>query len=424
MKYFGTDGIRRDGGFFDDRFLSLFAAAVAALPSCKRVVLGRDTRPTGERIERSLALLFSSYGIETLVAGILPSPALAFCVKRFACDYGVMITASHNPPCDNGLKLFDATGAKIPEKTELLLEERLRFPLFIPHRKTDVLFVDGRKTYLDFLLYTHATDLRGKRILLDCAYGAASELAAPLFRALGAEVVAVCDEKAGEKINVDCGATHPENLFDPSSRFDLAFSYDGDADRVLCVQNKTLYDGDDISFCFAQVMKERKTLRNSGVCGTILTNSGYEKAYSEKSVFFFRADVGDRNVFKTMSEHDLSLGAETSGHVIFSDVSSTGDGILTSLLLAILDKEYGLPSFVRVQKLPSLSRSVPVTEKEKESFRRLQKGNGLPSFPGVYTVVRASGTENKIRFLCESEREEDALRALNELERTVREALR
>ena len=422
MKYFGTDGIRRHASFFNDVFLSKFAAAVASLPSCKRVVIGRDTRPSGREIERTLALLLSSYGVETVIAGILPSPALALCVREYACSYGIMVTASHNPPCDNGLKLFSSIGAKLSKAEEDFLEERLSSPRFLPYKKTDVLLMDGPKTYSDHLLTTHAFDLSGKRILLDCAFGAASSLAAPLFRAFGAEVVAVCDEKAGEKINVDCGATHPERLFDPSSRFDLAFSYDGDADRVLAVKNGRLFSGDDLLFCLSLAEKEKGVLRNNAVCGTIMTNSGIEKAFLENNITFYRSDVGDRALYEKMVEKEVFNGAETSGHVLLRQYENTGDGILTSLLFASLDKEKGVDIAALPKKYPSVEATLPVTDEERSLFLSAQKsGLSLPVLRGVRSIVRASGTENKIRFLCEARSNETCLTALRTLVDKVKE---
>ena len=422
MKYFGTDGIRRHASFFNDVFLSKFAAAVASLPSCKRVVIGRDTRPSGREIERTLALLLSSYGVETVIAGILPSPALAICVREYACSYGIMVTASHNPPCDNGLKVFSAIGAKLSKAEEVFLEERLSSPRFLPYKKTDVLLMDGPKTYFDHLLTTHAFDLSGKRILLDCAYGAASDLAAPLFRAFGAEVVAVCDEKTGEKINVDCGATHPERLFDLSSRFDLAFSYDGDADRVLVVKKGKLLTGDDILYCLSLAEKEKGLLHNNTVCGTVMTNSGVEKAFNDKGIDFYRSDVGDRELYEKMLEKDVFNGAETSGHVLLRRYGNTGDGIMTSLLFAALDKENEVDIDLLPPKIPAVEATLPVTEKEKERFLSAQKnGFCLPSFPHVRTVIRASGTENKIRFLCEAETIETCKNVLTVLQDKVKE---
>ena len=420
MTYFGTDGIRRPAVFFNDDFLSTFACAAVRLPSCKRVAIGRDTRISGERIERTLAGLFSSLGVETVLCGVLPSPALARCVKEFDCSYGVMITASHNPPEDNGLKLFSSRGAQISAEEERLMEEYISSPVFLPYRKADIVVTDGRKNYFDAICHTHAIDLRGKRFLLDCAYGAASGLAAPLFRAFGAEVVAVCDEKAGEKINVRCGATNVENLFEPSGRFDLAFSYDGDADRVQCVKKGVLYDGDDVSYLFVQAEKEKY---KNGVCGTVMTNSGYEKAFSSLGIPFYRAAVGDRNVYEKMVERSLLLGAETSGHVICRSYAETGDGILASLLIAAVDAAFDIGRFPKVKKLPSFSAVLPVTPEQKARFLLLDPSE-LPSSSVVRSVIRASGTENVVRILCECEDEEEAKRFLRFAREKIGETLR
>ena len=296
MIYFGTDGIRRRGNFFTTEFLEKIADATSALPDCSFVAVGRDTRTSGFFIEKTLAAALTKRGITVAVLGIVPSPCLALCTRELGCDYGIMITASHNPPEYNGIKFFSASGAKIDEYTEILIEKYITEPPVLSQKHGKLIYPDAKEIYLKHAKIIPA--LNNARILLDCAYGAAGGFAATVFRAAGARVVAYCDDlAAGSKINLNCGSTYASLLTSLSDEFDFVFSFDGDADRVIGIKKGKIYDGDRLLFCLSRLMNEKGKLRNNAVCGTVMTNMGVEKAYSDLKIKLIRSSVGDREVF-------------------------------------------------------------------------------------------------------------------------------
>lgn len=393
MRYFGTDGIRRKNDFFDEAFLTLFSYGLATQPECKRVALARDTRPSGEYIVEQVKSSLLSRGVDVVDLSIVPSPCLALCVEKLECDYGVMVTASHNPPVYNGLKLFDRDGSKVSSSIEKRIEDYMGNPFYLPEKKGSCFFENGEKIYLSHAEKTFP-DIHNKKILIDCAYGAASGFAARVFRALGAEPVAVCNESRGEKINVFCGATNPKNLlvhWDGS--FDAAVSCDGDADRIVCYKNK-FFDGDALVFLSAENFSEQS------VCGTVTTNSAYEKTYKEKNIKFYRSDVGDRNVYRLMKKTSSHIGGETSGHVIFDKVLKTGDGLLSAAIFASLSdkaEDFSIPM------CPTVERTIPLTESEAFSMRSKCGKSVYFTEDGVYCLLRVSGTEPLLRVKTESE---------------------
>lgn len=420
MIYFGTDGIRRRGNFFTTEFLEKIADATSALPDCSFVAVGRDTRTSGFFIEKTLAAALTKRGITVAVLGIVPSPCLALCTRELGCDYGIMITASHNPPEYNGIKFFSASGAKIDEYTEILIEKYITEPPVLSQKNGKLIYPDAKEIYLKHAKIVPA--LNNARILLDCAYGAAGRFAATVFRAAGARVVAYCDDlAAGSKINLNCGSTYASLLTSLSDEFDFVFSFDGDADRVIGIKKGKIYDGDRLLFCLSRLMNEKGKLRNSVVCGTVMTNMGVENAYSEAKIKLIRSSVGDREVFSSMQSSNLNLGGEKSGHVIFSDVLSTGDGIMTALFTAAADCRIPIEEIDTVIEFPSRCSELSVTPVQADAFRK-KFGNGIiKTENGVRYVVRASGTEPKIRFLTESADEFLAEESLKSVMKTVSE---
>lgn len=401
MSYFGTDGIRRKSEFFDKDFLYNFSLGLTVLPDCRKIVIGRDTRLSGERIVETVTKALLSHGIDVVDVGIVPSPCLALCARELGCDYGLMVTASHNPPSFNGLKLFSSDGSKLSVSLEKRVEKYLEEPFYIPSQKGAFDRADGYELYLK-----HAQSIfppvQNKKILMDCAYGAASGFADRIFRDLGAEVVAVCNEKRGEKINIRCGATdisHVIGLY--SADFDAAFACDGDADRVICYKDK-IYDGDALVYLAALHSLQNGKLRKNAVCGTVTTNSAYENAYLEKGISFYRSGVGDREVHTLMRLTGANIGGETSGHVIFDDVLQTGDGLFTAAVFCSLSNELRAYGLTDIRPNPTCHTEILLNEKDADFLRSRRSDGVFSNKDGVYALVRVSGTEPMIRILTES----------------------
>ncbi len=420
MTYFGTDGIRKNGDFFTSEFLEKVADATSALPDCSFVAVGRDTRKSGRFIADVLTTALQKRGVSVAALGIVPSPCLALCTAKLGCDYGIMITASHNPPDYNGIKFFSRTGAKINRDTEKLIERYIIEPQSSIKKSGKIIYPDATEIYLNHAKIVPT--LNNARILLDCAYGAASGFAASVFRAAGARVVAYCDDQAaGEKINLNCGSAHAKLLSSLSSEFDFAFSFDGDADRVIGVKNGVVYDGDHLLFCLSKLMNEKGQLANSAVCGTVMTNMGVERAYNNAKIKLIRCPVGDREVFLNMQEQCLNAGGEKSGHIILSDVLNTGDGIMTALITAAINVKYPIEALDTVVECPSFSSELSVTAAQARAFYD-KYGDGIfEAKNGVRYVVRLSGTEPKIRLLTESEDATLARKSLEKIKNYVAE---
>lgn len=423
MIYFGTDGIRKKNEFFTPDFLSLVANGVALLPSCRKVAIARDTRASGKYMEEILIENLVKRGVDVVSLGVIPSPCLAFCTRTLDCDYGIMLSASHNPPSYNGIKLFLADGSKARKVEEEIIESYVLRPFSLPEKNGKITRADGKKIYLESLCPS-LPRLDGMKILLDCTHGAASGLSGEVFTYLGANVSLSNADFDGEKINVGCGAEHADLLIPRSSNFDACFSFDGDADRVKAIKSGKALDGDHIMYCAAKVMKQSGKLKNNAVCGTVMTNSGVEKAYSRNGIRLFRSDVGDREVFRTMQKNNLSLGGEKSGHIIFANILKTGDGILTAVFSSAIFRKYALNDIDDAKDFPSVSDELIVSEAERVSFSE-KFGKGIfKDENGVRFVVRASGTEPKIRFLAESEDITLAKNALQSVKNEVAERIK
>ena len=407
---FGTDGIRAKAECFDDEFIFKFASAIYQKYGKIKVLIGRDSRTSGKKIAETLALRLSSYGMRVLDAGVAPTPAVAYLTKYNECNLGIMISASHNPPEYNGIKLFSGQGAKVSAFAEKEIETLITRAIEpVGARERGVKCLVGTDKYEDYLKNIVGDKIRGKKILLDVCYGATAITAKRIFEDLGCVVTALRDVYDGEKINVNCGATCLDPLLEEERKgdYDLAFAYDGDGDRVICVKYGRVYSGDAILYALSEY------LGASGVVGTINSNIGLEKAFLGRGVTFVRANVGDKFVYEEMVKSGLLLGGENSGHVIARKWAETGDGILISLLVTLADAEKGLEERVDYLEYPCVETFVVATEKEKKSFEEV---NGSSNFLqkiegcGVRVVVRASGTEPKIRILVEGENE-DLVRA-------------
>lgn len=345
-KYFGTDGIRgvaNRGHIVPEFILGLGKAAGSYFRKGKarpRIIIGKDTRLSGYMIESALMSGICAMGADVYFVGPLPTPAISFLVRSMRADAGIVISASHNPYTDNGIKFFGSDGRKLPDEVEVAIEELMDSgPVDGPYgdglgKAYRVDDAEGR-----YIAYSKATidediNFEGLKVVVDCANGAAYEVAPLILSELGAEVTVIGGNPDGLNINEECGSTAPEAMVRAvlEKRADVGIALDGDADRViLCDEKGNLVDGDDILFLSSQELQETGRLANNTVVGTIMTNVGLQSALREKGITLLRSPVGDRYVLEEMTRTGSVLGAEPSGHVIFSDYAPTGDGIVTAL---------------------------------------------------------------------------------------------
>ena len=422
-KLFGTDGIR--GTANAEPMTAETAMKVAAAAGRHftrgvhggRVVIGKDTRLSGYLLEPALTAGFISIGMDVMLIGPLPTPAIAMLTRSLRADLGVVISASHNPYADNGIKLFGPDGCKLSDDIELAIENGIdsRDGLAAPDQLGRAKRIDdaaGR--YIEFVKATFPKGLRlnDRRIVVDCANGAAYKVAPTVLWELGAEVIPIGVNPDGFNINKDCGATHIQSLQEQvrTYRADLGIALDGDADRLLLVdENGRVIDGDQVMGLIARSWHETNRLRGGGVVGTVMSNLGLERYLETQGLKLARAAVGDRYVFEMMRDQNFNVGGEQSGHMILSDYATTGDGLVAALqVLAVLVQSDRRASEVcRVfEPMPQLLRNVrfnggaPLeSEKVKDAIRDAQAQLGAKG----RILVRKSGTEPLIRVMVEGE---------------------
>ena len=344
MNVFGTDGIRGKVGDhpMTVTFTSAFASAISAVlaPTGGKVVIGKDTRRSGYMFESSLESAFVASGLDVVLLGPLPSPAIAIYTKETDANFGIIISASHNSYEYNGIKIINSNGEKIDSQLEKEIESKL---LDEPITKTSENIgkasrsADSRDMYESFLtnIFNHKRTLTNFKLVLDCSNGAAYKVAPSILSKLGAEIIPIACSPNGFNINKNCGTTNPENIMNTvkALKADLGIALDGDADRILLIdENGKCLDGDQILYMLAMINKDKPNF-NSKVVGTILTNSGLESSLNDQNIRLYRSDVGDKNVLDMMKKTGSIIGGETSGHIINSEYSPTGDGLLTALLI-------------------------------------------------------------------------------------------
>lgn len=420
MKYFGTDGIRGNENMFTVDFLERIAWAAVARYGRISVVMGRDTRRSGERIANTLAAAWTACGCRVVDAGMIPTPMLAYLTRSYGADLGVMISASHNPPEYNGIKLFSGDGAKITTEEEAEFERALDVAAPPERARGELLKVDGSGEYCVHFAARVAPSIKGMRVLMDVANGAVSAIAEKLYSFLGAVPETINGETDGERINVDCGATHPEVLLEAMKKgdYDIGFTFDGDGDRVMCVKNGKLYDGDAMLYAAARYFAEKGVLSPPVAVGTVMTNMGTEISLMRNGIAFRRTPVGDKYVSEAMAEEGAIIGGEASGHLIFRAYQNTGDGLLTSLIMCVVERERGLENLDDRVEYPTASCNIDTDSEGMARFASEEVRNFIDGVRAEFAgriVARSSGTEPKIRLMAEAERYENAREVLEKV---------
>lgn len=412
--FFGTDGIR--GKVNEDLTQDIaykIGNALSILTEKPTIVIGSDTRISNTYLTLSLASGAMSGGAKVIDVGVVPTAGIAYITKTIKADYGVVISASHNSGEYNGVKIFNSDGYKISEKLEEKVERcfiRNKINDY-PNIGTYVQDFTLAKLYRNFLVDVSKNRFDGLTIVLDGAYGAAHRIAPEVFRKLGANVIASNCVNDGMKINENCGALYPENLVKRVFRYkaNMGFAFDGDADRLIAVdENGKIIDGDEIILGLAKYLKDNGRLKANTVVGTSHTNMAIEEDLLKNDIKLIRTDIGDKYVLAKLLEKDLSLGGEQSGHIILKDMATTGDGILTAIFIVNMLIEQGLTmsqSF-DIKLFPQVNKNVVVDDKFKimnneKLSNEVAKYNTMLSGKGRL-MIRASGTEPKIRVMVES----------------------
>jgi phosphoglucosamine mutase len=431
-KLFGTDGVRGEAGsFLTAELATTLGRATTATLEAKRpqVLIVRDTRESGPMLEAALAAGIAAAGGDALLGGVLPTPAAAILVKRLGLDLAAVVSASHNPFGDNGIKFFSANGVKLADEVEAQIEATIDDAPAAEKPGHVRELNGGLEDYLRELQAAFPLDLSGRRVVLDCANGATFRAAPAIFERLGAEVATIGTEPDGRNINAGCGSTHIEALAErvAASEAEIGFAFDGDGDRVLAVDGSgRLHDGDELIALAARGMKARGEL-GGGVVVTVMSNYGFHQAMEEEGIEAAVTQVGDRYVIDEMLRREWKLGGEQSGHIICSEFVSTGDGIAASLMTMRELGEEGLEKAVPMSKLPQVLLNVEVADREaiKDAatvWEAVERENGALEGRGR-VLLRPSGTEPLVRVMAEAPTDEEAKAVCERLADLVRQEL-
>jgi len=442
-KYFGTDGFRGEANVnltYEHavkigRYLGWYYGK--RLNRSARIVIGKDTRRSSYMFEYALVTGITASGAEACIMHVTTTPSVSWVAKTDGFDCGIMISASHNPYYDNGIKLLNSEGEKMDEETIEGIEKYLdgeieELPLASGHdigRTVD--YVAGRNRYIGYLISLASYSFRGKKIALDTANGSAWSIAKAVFDALGAETLIINNTPDGFNINENCGSTHIEGLqkFVVDNQCDAGFAYDGDADRCLCVDEKgNVVTGDHILYIYGLYMKERGKLLNNTVVTTVMSNFGLYKAFDAAGISYEKTKVGDKYVYENMVQNGHRIGGEQSGHIIFSKYANTGDGILTSLkvMQVMMDKEKPLSELAApVRFYPQVLKNVRVKSKpEAQNDPDVQAAVAKVAEElgdNGRILVRESGTEPVIRVMVEAGSHEECEKYVDSVIDVIRE---
>ena len=453
-KYFGTDGFRgeancaltADHAFKVGRFLGWYYCQLkhrAGSDDPARIVIGKDTRRSSYMLEYSLVGGLVASGADAYLLHVTTTPSVAFVTRTDSFDCGIMISASHNPYYDNGIKLINGSGEKMDESVIRLVEAYLDGDLFAFDRHWDELplakrerigrtvdYVAGRNRYVGYLISLGMYSFKGKKIGLDCANGSSWNIAKSVFDALGAKTYVINAEPDGYNINKDAGSTHIQGLqhLVVDKGLDVGFAYDGDADRCLCVDEKgNVVTGDHILYICGKYMKETGLLLGNTVVTTVMSNFGLYKAFDELGIDYAKTQVGDKYVYEHMMRNNNRLGGEQSGHIIFSKHASTGDGILTSLMVmeVMMSKKQSLSELCKgFTFYPQVLKSIRVANKanaqEDEDVQAAVAAVAAQLGDTGRILVRESGTEPVIRVMVEAEDADTCEKYVNQVVEVIR----
>ena len=408
--FFGTDGIR--GKVNEDLTFNIaykIGNALSILKDKPTIIIGSDTRLSNSYLTLGVASGAMSGGAKVIDVGVVPTAGIAYITKTCKADYGIVISASHNSGEYNGIKVFDSNGYKLLDKEEERIERcfiREKINAY-PEIGSYVQDLNLFKVYRDFLLGVSECSLKGLTIVLDCAFGASHRIAPEVFR----KVIALNCILDGAKINENCGALYPENLIKKVFRYkaDIGFAFDGDADRLIAVDEKgKIVDGDMIIYALAKYFKKQGKLKQDTVVGTSHTNMAIEEDLRQENIELIRTDIGDKYVLAKLLEKNLSLGGEQSGHVIIKDLATTGDGILTAIVIAnmLVKEKISMSDAFRIDLYPQTNKNIVVEDKlrimnNEDLAMAISKYNAEFGGKGRL-MIRASGTEPKIRVMVES----------------------
>ena len=422
MKLFGTDGVRGKAGEFLDSFLAMRLAMAAGIyfkdkAITNNILVGKDTRKSGYMIENAIVSGLTSIGYNVIQIGPMPTPAIAFLTEDMRCDAGIMISASHNAYYDNGIKFFDSHGNKLSEEAERKIEEIYYDDKLLESSKV-VMEQIGRAKRIDDVIGRYIVSIKNSfpkdltlkslRVVLDVAHGAAYKVAPTIFKELGAEVIVMSDSPNGLNINDNCGALHPTNLAEEVKklRADVGFAFDGDADRLVVVDEKgVVANGDSLLGVLALHLKEQGKLK-SKVVATIMSNGALREFLNKNKIELETCNVGDKFVLEKLKACGGNFGGEQSGHIIFSDYAKTGDGLIAALQFSALmlsKKKSASAVLGQIKPYPQLLHNLKISQKKD-----LAKLKGLRELTveldkkGINSLFRYSGTENLIRLLLEA----------------------
>ena len=425
MALFGTDGIRGSAGFADSLLNPKLVEAIGVATGIvfkgqAQILIGRDTRKSGLEIEQALIAGLTNTGVNVTLVGVIPTPGLAHLVLARKADAAIMITASHNPASDNGIKIFGSNGQKIPDEVEQEIERLIdsNQEAKTTHQGLVVTDENGRSDYITYLLSTISKSLSGITVVVDCAHGSASTYAPEVLKRAGAEVIVIGASPDGENINKDCGSTHLDLLAAKvlESKADLGIAHDGDADRALLIDGDgNVVDGDALLALLALSAKRNNELPGNKIVATVMSNLGFLNKMKNEGIVVEVAQVGDRFVLEQMLAHEIYYGGEQSGHIILRKFATTGDGILTALhiLELIANGEATAKNLSEIfSSYPQVLLNIPVKDKEKvltstdlkiatESAESELGNDGR-------ILIRASGTEPLIRVMVEADTQSKA----------------
>ncbi len=444
MKLFGTDGVRGEAGSFLSANVAMRIAMAAGIyfkkhSKTKRILVGKDTRRSGYMIENAIVSGLTAVGYDVVQIGPMPTPAIAFLTENMRCDAGIMISASHNSFEDNGIKFFDAEGNKFSHSVEEHIEQIYADDKQISQAQLTNKLI-GQANRIDDVIgryivqlknsFPKQLSLQGLRIVLDTANGAGYKVGPTVLEELGAEVIVLHNEPDGFNINESCGAIHTKDLQDSVRKYraDIGFALDGDADRLVVVDERAMIvDGDHLLGALATHLQSSKTLKGDGVVATIMSNQALEDYLQKSGITLHRCGVGDKLVLEMMRQHGLNFGGEQSGHVILADYAKTGDGLMSALqvLSLVLSSSSKASKALRPFKLyPQKLCNLKIAQKMPlDQIDELNVCLSELESSGVRHLVRYSGTENKIRLLIEAKHEQLVDESMSQLKEVVRKVL-